>query len=217
MAEKNFGCEPQAIRSELQRILSSPEFDASDRNRRFLEYVVEETLAGRDDRIKAYSIATSVFGRGENFDPQQDAIVLGGTHFPTKTGDIPEGRPTPTETLDLQPGELVRVKPHKEILRTLNVDRRNRGMGWDAEMVPYCGGTYAVLKRVSKIIDERTGTIRDMKNPCIILDSVVCQAKYARCRMFCPRSIHPYWREIWLERVDPRSSRSEGAGSIREA
>lgn len=75
MAEKNFGCEPQAIRSELQRILSSPEFDASDRNRRFLEYVVEETLAGRDDRIKAYSIATSVFGRGENFDPQQDAIV----------------------------------------------------------------------------------------------------------------------------------------------
>jgi TolB-like protein len=63
------------ICGELARILASPEFDASERNRRFLSYVVEETLAGRGDRIKAYSIATGAFGRSENFDPQQDSIV----------------------------------------------------------------------------------------------------------------------------------------------
>ncbi|WP_306753141.1 hypothetical protein [Paracoccus actinidiae] len=59
---------PDLIRGELARILASPDFDASERNRRFLSYVVEETLAGRADRIKAYSIATGAFGRSENFD-----------------------------------------------------------------------------------------------------------------------------------------------------
>lgn len=63
------------IRAQLGRILSSEDFDASERNRRFLEYVVGETLAGRAVRIKAYSIATAVFGRDESFDAQVDPIV----------------------------------------------------------------------------------------------------------------------------------------------
>src|SRR5262249_42264008 len=113
----------------------------------------------------------------------------------------PDGAPTPVLTLDLQPGELVRVKSHEEILRTLNTSSKNRGLYWDAEMVPYCGGTYRVLRRVSKIIDEKTGKMREMKTPCIILDSVVCQSRYSDCRLFCPRSIYSYWRENWLERI----------------
>ena len=64
-----------AVRAELQRILASPHFDASERNRNFLAYVVEEALAGRAERIKAYAIATAVFGRDEGFDPQLDSIV----------------------------------------------------------------------------------------------------------------------------------------------
>ena len=130
-------------------------------------------------------------------------------HFPRHAGPIPEGEPTPAEKLNLQPGELVRVKSHKEILATLNIVSRNRGLWWDAEMVPYCGGTYRVLSRVSKIVDEKTGKMQEMKNPCIILDSVVCQARYSTCRMFCPRAIYPYWREIWLERV---ASSASGTG-----
>src|SRR5579859_6597353 len=128
-----------------------------------------------------------------------------GTLFPRKVGTIPVGQPTPTATLGLQPGELVRVKSHEEILRTLDWGSKNRGLWWDAEMVPYCGGTYKVLKCVSIIIDEKTGKMQQMKGPCIVLDSVVCQSRYSGCRMFCPRSIYPYWREIWLERVEPRS------------
>jgi TolB-like protein len=64
-----------AIRTELQRILASPDFDASERNHRFLEYVVGETLEGRAGHIKAYSIATSVFGREPSFDPQADPVI----------------------------------------------------------------------------------------------------------------------------------------------
>jgi hypothetical protein len=126
-----------------------------------------------------------------------------GTKFPRNTGTIPEGQPTPAVSLNLQAGELVRVKSHEEILKTITTASRNRGMGWDAEMVPYCGKTYRVLKRVTKIINERTGEMLEMKTPCIILDSVVCQSRYSHCRMFCPRSIYSYWREIWLERVAP--------------
>ena len=63
------------IRFELDRILGSPQFDASERNRRFLDYVVEETLLDRGDRIKAYSIATLVFGRDDTFDPALDPVV----------------------------------------------------------------------------------------------------------------------------------------------
>lgn len=129
-----------------------------------------------------------------------------GSLFPRHVGTISEKQPTPMETLNLQPGELVRVKAHAEILRTVNTNNRNRGLSWDAEMVPYCGGTYRVLKRVTHIIDEKTGKMQEMKNPCIILDTVICQARYSSCRMFCPRSIYPYWREIWLERVEPNSS-----------
>jgi hypothetical protein len=103
--------------------------------------------------------------------------------------------------LNLQPGELVKVKSHQEILQTVTTGNLNRGMHWDAELVPYCGGTYQVLKRVNKLIDEKTGKMQEMKNECIILDSVVCQARYSACRMMCPKAMYPYWREIWLERV----------------
>ena len=64
-----------AIRAQLDRVLSSDHFDASERNRRFLRYVVEECLAGRSQQIKAYCIAVSVFNREPSFDPQSDPIV----------------------------------------------------------------------------------------------------------------------------------------------
>jgi len=128
--------------------------------------------------------------------------LWGGTLFPRKPGVIPEGEPTPSVTLNLQPGEMVRVKSHEEILKTVDARNRNRGMFWDAELVPYCGGTYRVLRRVTKLIDEKTRKMVVMKNPCIVLDSVVCQARYSDCRMLCPKSMYPYWREIWLERAE---------------
>jgi len=65
----------EAVRAQLKRIVASQEFKATSRNRRFFEFVVEETLAGRQDLIKAYTIATCVFGRGADFDPQVDSIV----------------------------------------------------------------------------------------------------------------------------------------------
>lgn len=66
---------PQEVRRQLARILTSPDFNVPGRLRGFLTYVVEESLAGRGDRIKAYSIATAVFGRAQDFDVQNDPVV----------------------------------------------------------------------------------------------------------------------------------------------
>jgi len=133
--------------------------------------------------------------------------IRGGVPFPRKRGHIPAGQPTPTCDLNLQPGELVRVKRYEEILASLDETNHNRGMGFDAELVPYCGGTYRVKTRVTNFIDEQTGKMRKMKTPAIILEGVCCQSCYSHNRMFCPRSIYSWWREVWLERVsgDPQT------------
>lgn len=65
----------QAVRDQLDRILKSRPFQQSQRRQGFLEYIVTETLAGRGDRIKGYSIATAVFNRPATFDANVDPVV----------------------------------------------------------------------------------------------------------------------------------------------
>ncbi|WP_433250252.1 hypothetical protein ACQPYK_03840 [Streptosporangium sp. CA-135522] len=106
---------------------------------------------------------------------------------------------TPSVVLDLQPGELVRIKSKEEIVATLNQDLLNRGMGFEEEMSRYCGQTARVLSRVDRCIDEKTGRMLQMKNPCIVLEGIVCAGAYT---VSCPREFIPFWREIWLERIE---------------
>ncbi len=107
--------------------------------------------------------------------------------------------PTPTLRTDLQPGELVRIKSKDEIMRTLNRDLLNRGMGFDPEMARFCGRTARVARRIDRIIEEKTGKMRRMQSPCIVLEGIVCEGAF---NASCPRAITPYWREVWLERVE---------------
>ena len=65
----------KAIREQLDRILNSGPFQQSRRRQRFLEYIVNETLAGRGERLKGYNIALEVFDRSETFDSTVDPIV----------------------------------------------------------------------------------------------------------------------------------------------
>lgn len=126
----------------------------------------------------------------------------GGSPYPVRRGTAARHLRTPSgQRLDLQTGELVKVRSYPEILKTLDRTSRNRGMYFDAEQVPFCNGTFRVLCRVERIIDEKTGRMMQLRNEAFILDNVVCEARYAKCRRFCPRSIYPYWRPIWLDRV----------------
>lgn len=117
---------------------------------------------------------------------------------------------TPTVTTGLEPGDTVRIRSREEVAKTLNADLLNRGMGFDGEMARFCGRTAKVARRVDHIIDERTGRMIRMKNPCIVLEGIVCEGAF---NVSCPRAITPYWREVWLEKIDP----DEAAGVDRPA
>ena len=64
-----------AVRDQLRRILESADFMGSPRICAFLRFVVEETLEGRGDRLKAFTIATVVYGRSADFNPQSNPLV----------------------------------------------------------------------------------------------------------------------------------------------
>ena len=66
---------PEAIRAQLERILQDADFRASDKQKKFLRFVVDETLDGRASQLKGYTIAVAVYGRPAGFDPQVDPIV----------------------------------------------------------------------------------------------------------------------------------------------
>ena len=61
------------ILESLHRMLASPDFPASERNRRFLAHIVEGSLRG--EVTKGYDIGTKVFGRPSSFDAANDPIV----------------------------------------------------------------------------------------------------------------------------------------------
>lgn len=63
------------ITAQLDLVLASKEFSSSGRLKNFLAYVVNETLAGRGTRLKAYNIGVEAFGLGLNFDPSLNPSV----------------------------------------------------------------------------------------------------------------------------------------------
>ena len=67
--------DPGLIRTQVKKILNSAQFSDTTRLKRFLEYVVTETLEGRGDQIKGYSLGVDVFDKSEDFDAQSDTIV----------------------------------------------------------------------------------------------------------------------------------------------
>lgn len=67
--------EKEAVREQLERVLASDAFAQTERLGRFLDYVVNQTLAGDADRLNQFAIAVEVFDRDATFDPNIDAIV----------------------------------------------------------------------------------------------------------------------------------------------
>ena len=67
--------EPTAIRAELDRILSSRPFAASNRSKQFLRYIVENSFDNTHESLKEYAIALAVFDRDASYDPSVDATV----------------------------------------------------------------------------------------------------------------------------------------------
>jgi hypothetical protein len=147
-----------------------------------------------------WSVWTALYERLHRF--------IYGTRNPFFVGRIPMGAPTPDVRIGLKEGEYVRVRTLEEIETTLNANSRNRGLSFNPEMSPFCGGTYKVDKIVHRIVDEKDGRMLDMKSPCVIIEGGYCQSRYHPDAVLCPRRIPQYFREAWLERVDgPQGAR----------
>jgi serine/threonine-protein kinase len=63
------------VLTELDKILSDPAFKRADRSSTLLRFLVEQTLEGRAERLKEYTLGSEALGRGESFDPRIDPVV----------------------------------------------------------------------------------------------------------------------------------------------
>lgn len=119
----------QAIRQELERVLSSSGFARNERLSRFLRFVVGRHLEGRDEEIKESLIAVEVFGRRPDYDPKQDSIVrteagrlrarlieyyAGEGNGDPVVIEVPKGGYTPV-FLDAEPVREQRTTRHKQL------------------------------------------------------------------------------------------------------
>ena len=115
---------------------------------------------------------------------------------------IGPGTHTEPAGLNLQPGELVRVRSPEEIRATLDETGHNRRLSFDREMLPYCGKTLRVKGPVERIIEDSNGKMLKLPRDCVILEGAVCSGERTAGCWFCPREIYPFWREAWVERVE---------------
>jgi hypothetical protein len=110
---------------------------------------------------------------------------------------------TPVESLNLQSGEWIEIKPLPDIAETLNEKGHNRGLFFTPAMGRSCGERYRVERKLKKIIVDGTGEMRELRNTAF-LEGSMCGCA---CVAFggCPRGEFAYWREVWLRRVEAPS------------
>jgi hypothetical protein len=111
--------------------------------------------------------------------------------------------------LGLQPGEWVEVKSAEEIRDTL--DRRGmvRGLHFMDEMWRHTGRRFKVLKRMERLMVERTGVMRTIKNT-VLLEGTVCDGS---AHEGCDATCQHMWREVWLRRVEEPEADAGGSAS----
>jgi hypothetical protein len=109
-----------------------------------------------------------------------------------------KSKSTPAETLNLQPGEIVQVKPIDSIFKTLDETASNRGLWFSPNMRLLCGQQQRVERRIDKLIVDGSGEMRELRN------TVFLEGSHCGCAHIafggCSRAEYVYWREIWLSR-----------------
>ena len=167
------------------------------------QYLEDLTSGNSTVKHVARAVLVGLFNRFQKLSARllpRWCVIEGGKRYPFIKGTAPTGQ-TPDDELGLHPGEIVEIRSKEEIFATLDNEDRTRGLSFDTEMLKYCGRRAKVLRRVERIIDEKTGRMLRIKRATVILEGVICTGDYHRR---CPRAVYPYWSEVWLKRVgDP--------------
>jgi tetratricopeptide (TPR) repeat protein len=66
---------PEAVETEMERILSSEKFTRSHKLRSLLRFTVTQTLKGNASTLKEYVIGTEVLEKPASYDPRSDSLV----------------------------------------------------------------------------------------------------------------------------------------------
>ncbi|HZW03677.1 MAG TPA: hypothetical protein VFF68_07115 [Anaerolineaceae bacterium] len=100
----------------------------------------------------------------------------------------------------LQAGDWVRVRPREEIAATLDRFQELKGCAFLDGMWLYCGTRQRVLVAMERFLDERDYKVKKVRGV-VLLKGVLCAGTPVFGR--CDRCCHLFWREEWLERIDP--------------
>ena len=100
--------------------------------------------------------------------------------------------------LNLQPGDLVRVKSLEQIRETLDAEGKHQHLLFAPSMTEFCGDVMRVQKRVERIVLEASSRQRAIKDT-VLLEGATCDGV---CHRLCPRQSLLFWRECWLEKVN---------------
>jgi hypothetical protein len=65
----------EAVRAEVEAVLSSKSFARARSLTSLLTYLCDKVLRGEADQLKEYTVAVEAYGRGEDFQQKNDAIV----------------------------------------------------------------------------------------------------------------------------------------------
>ena len=153
------------IRDQVKRILQSKHFAKTRKRNRFLEFVCEQTLLGNADKLNEYVLGVEVYGRGADFNPQEDAIVR------VQASDIrkslreyyaDEGKSDPWR-IDLPPGHYV--------------PQFARGPG--APSAPAAAPPSAPSSAPARGFWRRNALVAVLASACVVLSVVVVAQQYA--------------------------------------
>ena len=110
-----------AVRAQLDRILASAVFSRSEHLRRFLAFIVEQTLAGKGQTLKESVLAHELYGKGTDFDGGTDPVVrVDARRLRDKLREFYEGRSDPV-VISLPKGTYVPVFEGNSTLPTHTV------------------------------------------------------------------------------------------------
>ena len=102
-------------------------------------------------------------------------------------------------SLGLQSGDWIEVRSRDEIMASFRAGGASRGLAFGGDMTSHCGRQLRVAAQVERIVDERTGRLRTLRDT-VTLDGAVCD-RY----LGCARGMPIMWREAWLKPIAPPS------------
>ncbi len=110
------------MRTEAAQILSDPQILHSPTLARLLQWLIDQTLAGRGDSLKSYIVAVEGMGKSEDFDSQADSYprVQVGRLRKALENHYAQHGPLGEQCIYLQPGSYrVRLGPLSQAYPTL--------------------------------------------------------------------------------------------------